>query len=131
MEKHPFWCCACNILGSCRIPADVATRKFSGIQKKLLNSALPTAPGWAEISYLNDFSNTNSNIRSFLLGWVFAGLCEQYGEALTLAERASEFSDDKIFPLMAADSRKSILKSLVFGKRIRRKILDKLNFLKL
>lgn len=130
MENKTFWCCECNILGSCRISTNLAEQKFSKIQRKLLNSALPTAPGWAEISYLNDFSNMNSNPRAFLLGWAFAKICGQHGEALRLAELSSSLFEDEIFALMAKDSRKSIVRSFIYSKGVWRKIFNKFNILK-
>lgn len=130
MEDKNFWCCACEVLGSRRISADIAKQNFSGLQRKLLNSSLPTAPGWAEISYLNDFSAMDSNPRAFLLGWVFAKICGQHGEALGLAKRAASLFDNEIFELMAEDSRKTIVKSFICGKGVWRKIFNKLNIFK-
>ena len=130
MEPKAFWCCECNILGSSRISSNIAGKNFSGVQKKLLNSALPTAPGWAEISYLNDFSNMGNNMRGFLLGWAFAKICGHHGEALRLAELASSVFEDEIFAAMAKDSRKSIVRSFICGKGIWKKIFNKLNVFK-
>ena len=130
MEDKNFWCCECNILGSCRISSDTANQNFSGIQRKLLNSALPAAPGWAEISYMNDFSAMDSNPRAFLLGWAFAKNCGQHGEALELAKLAASLFDDEIFILMAKDSRKTIVKNFICGKRIWGKIFNKFNLFK-
>jgi hypothetical protein len=102
MEGLPFWASDMQVRGSQRIPAELA----KGLSR-LTVEALPTAAGWAEIHYMNDFRAKSLGLREQLLGWVFATLKSQHGFALKLALQGSERFGDPQFAALAQASRRS------------------------
>ncbi len=112
MEDENFWISGMTVKGMQRITAD-QLNSISGKKwmKNLIKYSLPTSPGWAEITYLNDFSNSFT-LRELLLGWVFATELEQHGFASLIAEKGIEQSDYKIFNRMKSYSDKKMLRNV-------------------
>ena len=117
MNDEPFWCSAFNVLGNRRISPN-ALKYFSRLQQRLLYSSTRLAPGWAEVSFLNDFSGADLDVREYLLGWVFAMIQEQYGAALNLAERAKMKFEEPLFEELLKVTVKKLKRDCVWSKRL-------------
>jgi len=126
MEKESFWCSRFDLRECLRITPDIAGKYFSGWQRKLLNTALSLSPGWAEIAFMNKFSNTKMGIREYLLGWWFATEMKQYGEALKIAETGLMLYNDEIFRELISFSVKTVKHKCIFNIRIPLKFLRRL-----
>lgn len=94
MQKRPFWVQNMKLKGSQRVSGD-ARNSLSKIQHRFLHIFVPTSPGWCEITFFNN-SRQFSDLRSFLLAWVFAMQKGEYGFALDLAMRMHESFEDEI-----------------------------------
>ncbi|OGP49444.1 MAG: hypothetical protein A2Y79_10025 [Deltaproteobacteria bacterium RBG_13_43_22] len=93
MDTLPFWMSDIKILGFRRINQDIL-QNLDASEKEALQ-AVRTSPNWAELIYLNSFSQRHFSKRDFLLGCIFAIIEKQYGFALELSIRGyEEFQDD-------------------------------------
>ena len=90
MDGKSYWMTDMEIKGSQRVPKD-AWGHLNRIQRKFIGKFIRTAPGWAEICYMNTFVG-DFDKREYLLGCVFALLKEQYGFAIKLASKGYERS---------------------------------------
>ena len=95
MDKRPFFLSDMKVWGSQRI-GRAARNALSGTQERFLPSILRISPGWAELSYLNDFSVAAPR-RKMLLGWVFASIKQQDGHAYSIAADGLAKYGDEIF----------------------------------
>ncbi|MCX6239063.1 MAG: hypothetical protein NTY07_16135 [Bacteroidia bacterium] len=94
MDKLPFWLSDCNVKGSQRLNKDL--KQFYLKQNQKID--LKQSPGWAEISYFNNFKNCDFHgKRELLLGCAFAIIKKQFGFALELAEIGKHKFNDAIF----------------------------------
>jgi FkbM family methyltransferase len=93
--------------------------------KKLIRFSHRKSPGWAEITYINSFSNSHT-IRDYLLGWVFSIIHKQYGFSLRLAEEGKRRFNDNIFDEMKHRSLIKI-KNDVFKLKFYKSIIEKLS----
>jgi hypothetical protein len=66
-------------------PCHDAAQMLSALQQRQPGSFLKTAPGWCEISYLNDCEKPGFGEREISLAWIFASLKGHHGFALQLA----------------------------------------------
>ena len=93
MDKEPFWVNSMEIKGAKRIlgsdiPEDAREQIIS--KQKI-------SPCWCEISYFNDMKSNSFDLRTNLLGWVFATLLDQHGFAIRIAHAGETSFEDKIF----------------------------------
>jgi len=89
MEGEPFWMCDCRVQGTTRLRPEYLEELIPDANLASLRAALKQSPGWAEISYMNDFrSDCNLSERDFLLGIVFCLVKEQFGAALEITRTA-------------------------------------------
>ena len=93
MDKEPFWVNSMEIKGAKRIlgsdiPEDAREQIIS--KQKI-------SPCWCEISYFNDMKSNSFDLRTNLLGWVFATLLKQHGFAIRIARAGETSFEDKIF----------------------------------
>lgn len=94
MDKLPFWLTEFNVKGSKRLNKNLKQTYLEKDQQ--LN--LKESPGWAEISYFNNFKNhICQGKRELLLGCAFAILKKQFGFALELAEKGKGIFSDPVF----------------------------------
>jgi hypothetical protein len=96
MDERGFWMADIEIKGSNRINKAMLTG-FGRFERTYMLHLLKASPGWAEIMYLNSFSEGAFSMRDYLLGWVCASLKQQHGFALELAVAAEERFEDAIF----------------------------------
>ncbi|MEP5566531.1 MAG: hypothetical protein ABJN62_01730 [Halioglobus sp.] len=110
METQPFWVTGMHIKGSQRIDqrdVDVLPVRVRRYYHRLLK----TAPGWCEISYMNQFQDGELNTRDYLLGWLFATLKGEQGFALRLARIGRDIDGDPLFDELYAFSQKRLSRS--------------------
>jgi len=108
LDQRPFWMSDMKVKGTQRISNSILQSNFSHRQKVFLKARLRKSPCWAEISYLNSFTDRNLSLRAYLLGWVFATAEKQYGFAFELAEKGLKQVGDKIFAEMKEKSLEKI-----------------------
>lgn len=107
MEQTPFWVTSMQIKGSQRIQQDdLASLNF--FQRKKIDLFLKMAPGWCEISYINNFEKEEMGLREYLLGWVFSSIKKEHGFALHLANIGQSRFRSALFGEMINASRKSL-----------------------
>lgn len=111
MDELPFWMHDIEVRGTQRL----SRRLWEDRVRPLSNGARPlglkTAPGWAEVSYLNTLQPRDAfDRRDFLLGWVLATIHEQYGFALEIAMAGDERFGDAIFRALAEESLSSTVR---------------------
>lgn len=96
MEKQNFWLSEFSVQGDVRISKDIKEKYFKEYHKNRLTSIIKTNPGWAEMTYMNDFSNINSE-RDYLLGIAFNYVEENFAYCFELCELALNKFQNKIF----------------------------------
>jgi hypothetical protein len=112
MDRAEFWLSELKLKGTLRMAPEDAAR-LAGQETTGLAAALPTAPGWGEMRYLNTFRGTGpSSKRDWLLGWVIACVNEQFGFALDLCRRAHVAIPDPLFVSLAAETDRMIHQKL-------------------
>jgi hypothetical protein len=96
MNDRPFFLSDMDVKGSQRIGKN-ALGSLNEWQRRFLDAILKESPGWAEISYLNDFSRPSRSPRDLLLGWVCSTIKKQDGHALAIAEIGTSSSLAELF----------------------------------
>lgn len=107
-----FWLAKFDIKGNIRMPhAHLNEIIKSPFLHKVLGKIGPTAPGWAEMTYLNQMKHSALKTkRAFLVGWIAATILRQHGFAYSLATEGSTLFGDVLFVEMKkASARKIIL----------------------
>jgi len=100
-DQKNFWLSKMDVKSTLRFNKKVEARYFSRAEQMFLEKNLTKAPGWAEITYLNDFSNEKYlTKRDYLLGWIFSIIEEQLGFALEIATCGFERYSDGVFQEM-------------------------------
>jgi hypothetical protein len=107
MDSRPFWVSDMAIKGSQRL-ADGVASSLSALQQRQPGSFLKTAPGWCEISYLNDCESPELGEREVMLAWVFASVKEHHGFALQLAQAGTSRFHNSLFNDMSVESKRRI-----------------------
>jgi hypothetical protein len=107
MDKKPFWVTNMLVKGSQRIDRE-DYEDLNGLQQKRLNCFLKIAPGWCEITYLNNFEAANLGLREYLLGWVFSSIKGEHGFARRLARMGAAKFQDPLFEELKALSLKNL-----------------------
>jgi hypothetical protein len=107
MDKKPFWVTHMEVKGSQRID-QIDLAELNAIQSRSISSFLKMAPGWCEISYINDFEEGDLECREFLLGWVFSTIKREHGFALRIAKIGSAKFNEPLFDELVARSQRSL-----------------------
>jgi len=100
MERKPFWMSDIKVCGTQRIGRKTLAKNFAQHGSKLpTGSKLKKSPFWAEMTFLNTFTNSSRTLgkREYLLGWIFAIIEEQYGFAMEIAQRGFNLFSDYVF----------------------------------
>lgn len=88
LETQNFWLSDIIVKGSQRISQKQLNEIYkSFLLKKLAHFSHKTSAGWAELLYINNFQKI-TNLRGYILGWIFSTILEQHGFALSLIEKA-------------------------------------------
>lgn len=96
MEKQDFWMSEFLVEGDVRIGKSVKEKYFSEYKEKRLTSIMKTNPGWAGITYMNDFSNL-SDERDYLLGIAFNYIDNNLGYCFELCDIALNRFQNNVF----------------------------------
>lgn len=130
MDKLPFWLTGCNVKGCLRLNKELK-QLYLGKDQQL---NLKESPGWAEISYFNNFRNIDCfGKRELLLGCAFAIQKKQLGFALELAETGKQKFPDPVFSaifdnvLKEVFISKPIIEKPTLKERIKMKAIKILN----
>ena len=107
MEKMPFWMTTMRVMGVRRLKNEIK-KSLSASENRALSTATSEAPGWIEMSFVNEMTDKSFTIREYLLMWIFATLKRQDGFALEIAERGSALFNDPLFQELAAESKKLV-----------------------
>lgn len=107
MQRLNFWMCEMEIKGSQRIRKNLM-EDFWPVETKYMVHLLKTAPGWAEVTYINAFTEDDFSLRDCLLGWVCATLKGEHGFAMELATTAKSRFNDPICEDLRQHSIRSI-----------------------
>lgn len=115
-DKHTtFWLADLTVKGTVRIPFTKLNELFSNkFLQKLYAKIGKISPGWAEMTYLNNFTNPSAvTKRALMMGWITATLLQQDGFAYMLADMGKEKFPDKLFVRMKRSSRIKIITSFI------------------
>lgn len=107
-----FWLAKLDVKGNIRMPhAQLTEIISSSFLQKVLGKVGPIAPGWAEMTYLNQFKNPEFKTkRALMVGWIAATILKQHGFAYSLAIEGYDLFGDPLFIQMKkAAARKMLL----------------------
>ena len=126
MSTRNFWLSDFIIKGAEKLTLeDLSGITHNNFLKKLIRFSHRKSPGWAEMTYINSFSD-NQKIRDYLLGWVFSVIHKQYGFSLKLAGDGKRKFNDNIFDEMKYHSLRKI-KTDLFKLKFYKSIIEKLS----
>jgi FkbM family methyltransferase len=98
MAERNFWLSELTVRGSARVRSELAEATLGAFGHRYLDAVTKTAPGWAEVEYMNDFDHVELfGKREWLLGCLFASLRGHHGFCLELASRGLERFDEPLF----------------------------------
>lgn len=113
MRTMPFHLADITVKGAVQLPfSDFKSFFGSKFLQKVANHTLKTTPGWSEMVFINSFEN--AGIRSFLLGWLFASIRDCHSLAYSIAQKASQQYNDKLFQDMMEHS-KGMIKGEIYS----------------
>ena len=126
MDKKPFWVSDMIVKGSQRLEQEDFD-VLNPLIKSSIGSFIKMAPGWCEISYINNFDEDKS-LREYLLAWVFSTIKGEHGFARRLARVGMTKFQEPIFAELLDSSTASLSKSFLSlaaqaGKKVVRKVL--------
>lgn len=94
LERYNFWVSDIMVKGDYRLKNDIYTKYI----KNKENFHLKKSPGWAEVSFINNYSSTSiQSKRNYFLGWIFSSIKGQHGFALELANNGLVQYSDPLF----------------------------------
>ncbi len=129
MDNQPFWVSDKNLKGSQRIDQN-ELNSLNYLQRRFISSFLKSTPGWSEISYINNLTNTAISCREYLLAWVFSTIKCEHGFGLHVARNGAIKFKEPLFSELYDISRNSLSTASGFFKvaiRAYKKVLRKLS----
>lgn len=126
MEKLPYWITQMQLKGSHRIDqVDFDAMNF--IQKRSIDAFLKIAPGWCEISYLNNLNSDYLSLREYFLAWIFSTIKGEHGFALRIARTGNEKFKNELLSELYTTSSKSLARGYMkFSGKIVKKVTKKM-----
>ncbi|MCL6523785.1 MAG: hypothetical protein K6T34_03895 [Thermoflavifilum sp.] len=119
MISHHFWLSDMRIKGFSRIPWQLFHSNFGkGIYQKLVKESMKKAPGWGELTFINDFESAAFSEREYMLGWLFASLEHHHSFAFTLADKGYDRFHMEIFKELKIISKERIKREVLAFKFI-------------
>ena len=112
---NKFWLADLTVKGTVRIPPNKLDELFSNkFLQKLFSKIGKISPGWAEMTYLNNYSDPDVHTkRALMMGWIAATLLKQDGFAYMLADLGKQKFTDKLFTRMKRASRIKVMASFI------------------
>ncbi|MEY2923459.1 MAG: hypothetical protein RL108_2085 [Bacteroidota bacterium] len=119
-QLNRFWLAKLDIKGNIRMSHEQLNEIVKNpFLQKILGKIGPTAPGWAEMTYLNSFNDSLMKTkRALMVGWISATILKQYGFAYSLATDGLFLFGDDLFNEMKKASAKKMLWSFVSFKYV-------------
>ena len=109
MDKFNFWLSDIKVRGFKRIKPYYKKKFFNETEKTFFSKCLKQSPGWAELTYINAFSEDEDfSERQFFLAWVFSTILGQHGNALDIAKRGQGKFSNILFKEMENSSLKKM-----------------------
>ena len=110
-----FWLAELSVKGTLRMPFEKLKEVIGHpFLQKLVAKVGKISPGWAEMAYINNFTDPAvDNKRALMMGWIGATLLKQHGFAYSLAGKAAEKYDDPLFSKMQSSSARKVIASLI------------------
>ncbi len=102
-----FFMSAIVVKGVSRLSPGISAT-FSSMKQRALRAAHRTAPGWAEVTFMNLLNNTDRDARSYQLLYVFALVEGQFGFAAEIAAKGLALKGDQIFEEMRTHALKQV-----------------------
>ena len=113
MRNMPFHLADITVKGAVQMPFKDFKELFaSKFLQKVANHTLKTTPGWSEMVFINSFEN--GDVRSFLLGWLFASIQGCHSLAFSIAQQGFQQHKDALFNKMMQHS-KSMITSEIYS----------------
>jgi len=124
MDNQPFWICSMTVNGPERVKQSFLNNENIAKYFKYGNGLCDSSPGWAEVTYFNNFEAIKPlTRRKLLLGCVFAIIKNQLGFGLELAYKGEKLYNDIVF----SNIKKWILKTLKV-RYLKKKLFDFFGF---
>lgn len=100
MDEKPFWVTDMEIKGVARMESGEFVGSLNQSEFDYLQRNSKISPCWCEISYLNDFNNSNLGIREHLLGCIIGITKQQYPFVFQLAKNGYQKFKDNDFKII-------------------------------
>lgn len=102
-----FFMSAMEVKGVSRLNPEISD-SFSSMKQRALRVAHRTAPGWAEVTFMNLLRSGKRDVRSYQLLYVFALVEGQFGFAAEVAAKGLAQTGEGIFEEMHAHALKRV-----------------------
>ena len=114
---EPFWLAALKVGRVPRGRPALLEQYVGAGAVRWVRRLAPGAPAWANAHFLRDYTRAAEVLdrRAYLLGWVFATLAGQHGQALALADAGGRSFGGGLFAAMTAASVRSLRWAMVRG----------------
>lgn len=115
--NEPFWLADLRVGRVPRGGPSVFKKHLGAGAVRWIRRLTPGAPGWANAHFLRDFSVMPEALgrREYLLGWVFATLAGQHGQALVVADAGAGKFGGALFADMTGASVRALRWAMVRG----------------
>jgi hypothetical protein len=98
LGEDGYWLSDINIKGVPRFSIEFLSSEFNGnLLKKLIKESIKKAPGWGEMTFINNFENEDLGLREYLLGWLFSTLERHHSFAFVLAKTGYDMFNYELF----------------------------------
>ena len=119
MQGRPFFLTDFDVKGTQRMNGQAFEGIFkSKFAQKVARHTLKPVPGWAEITYMNNFESTHFTARDFIIGWLFNSLRKHHGVALMIAEQGISRFNDPFFNDLKQYSKKRLFRESINIKNL-------------
>ncbi|MSU47623.1 MAG: hypothetical protein EXS37_00745 [Opitutus sp.] len=117
MAREPFWLSSLEVGRTARGRAGLIGEQLGAAALKWVRRLGPSAPGWANARFFRDVALAPESLdrRAYLLGWVFATITGQHGQAMTTAALGARRFGGGLFERMSAASARSLRWALIRG----------------
>jgi hypothetical protein len=117
MAGEPFWLADLQVGRTPRGRPELLAARLGAGAAPWVRRLAPPAPAWANVRFLREYDRVAEPLgrREHLLGWVFATITGQHGQALTVAEAGKLRFGPAMFADLAAASGRSLRWAMLRG----------------
>ncbi len=110
MAAEPFWLAGLEVGRTPRGRPELLAARLGARGAAWARRLAPTAPAWVNVRFLREFGGEPAALgrRDYLLGWVFATIADQPGQALTVADAGARRFGGALFAELGAASARSL-----------------------